>query len=166
MRYIVSVCILLLCVSCASVNVSYNFDPEADFSKIKTYDWAHPSEKSKDDELTIKQIRNAVNEQLRIKGISRSETSPDVLVAIHTKTKRRESTEQWGYEYFDYDFSQYRQGVDKYEYDIRTVVLDMIEPEQMTLIWRGAASAEVDYSDPASQLHEMVAGIFTKYPPR
>ena len=56
-------------------DVRYNFDKDSDFSKFKTYEWVVLKGATPVDDLTDKQIKEAVDAQLAAKGLSKVEGS-------------------------------------------------------------------------------------------
>jgi hypothetical protein len=165
-RYIQFIVFVLFCTGCASIDVSYNFDPEADFARIKTFDWLPGPEKEGPNELAIKQIEYAVNRQLQARGIVQSSENPDMLISVQTGKERRVESEAWGYQTGSYGFSEYRQGIDTFPYEIRDVLLEFIDPDNHALIWRATASTIVDPNKQAEQIQEIVAKMLENFPPR
>lgn len=182
-RYLLLFGFLFCFVSCATFNVSYDFDPETDFSRIKTYDWMPIPEKAQINELTLKHIKYAVNKQLETKGLRLTSENPDILIAIHGGKEKRVDTQEWGYAY-DYDYShagpfprrflrepagpdymQYRRGIDTYEYEVGTLILDFVEAKKKSLIWRGTSVGVIDPSKTSEQIYEAVTKMLENYPP-
>lgn len=184
-RYAVLLGIILCCISCATFEVNYDFDPEANFAAIKTYDFAPIPEKARGNELTLKHIKYAVIQQLQRKGLSLSAENPDMLIAIHGGKERRVDTQEWGYGYSDYDYYhqrafpgrfpgarppatdyyEYRRGMDTYEYEVGTLVLDFVDARKKTLIWRGTASGVIDPDRTREQISEAVTKMLEHFPP-
>src|ERR1700741_96737 len=54
-------------------DVRYNFDKDSDFSKFKTYKWVTLKGATPVDDITDKQIKEAVDAQLAAKGLSKVE---------------------------------------------------------------------------------------------
>src|SRR5580693_6920277 len=52
-------------------DVRYNFDKDTDFSKFKTYKWVVLKGATPVDDLTDKQIKDAIDAQLATKGLSK-----------------------------------------------------------------------------------------------
>lgn len=178
--------VLFLCVSCATVNITYDFDQEANFAVIRTYDWLPLPEKPYDNELTIKRIKYAVNRELQAKGLRATQEKPDILLAIRGGKEKRVETQEWGYGYDDRDSYyynwgphhpwgyrepsgrdrfEYRRGTDTYEYEVGTLILDFIDSEKKELIWRGTASGVIDPGNTAEQINEVVRKILVNFPP-
>src|SRR5262245_40861079 len=81
MLFAVTMCIVAVgCATAPTVNVDY--DTSTDFAALKTYDWMPATGNAAGDELLVKRIRTAVDNQLQAKGLSLSQGSPDVLVAM------------------------------------------------------------------------------------
>jgi hypothetical protein len=165
-RYIQFIVVVLFCTGCASIDVSYNFDPKADFAGIKTFNWLPGPEKKGPNELVIKQIEYAVNKQLQARGIVQSSNNPDVLISVQTMKERRVEREAWGYEAGSYGFSEYRQGIDTFPYEVRDVLLEFIDPSNDALIWRATASTIVNPNKQAEQIQEIVAKMLENFPPQ
>lgn len=62
--------------------------------------------------------------------------------------------------------TEYRQGVDTYSYDVRKVILKVIDAKKESLIWRATASFIVDPANQAEQIREVVAQIRENFPPK
>ena len=184
-KIIVISAILIFCFGCATMEVSYDFDHEVNFSAIKTYDWLPVPEKAKGDELLMKHIRSATNNELQAKGLKMSSENPDILIAIHGGKEKRVDFQEWGYAYdkHDYDhwgpgypwgyyrqpagrdYTEYRRGIDTYEYEIGTLMLDFVDAKKKELIWRGTARAVIDPGKSADQVNEAVKKILEPFPP-
>lgn len=177
--------LLLFCAACATFSVSYDFDPEADFTVMKTYGWKPIPEKKQVNEITLKRIKLAVAQQLQAKGFSQSSDNPDMLIALHVGKQKKVDTQEWGYQYGDVDsfvnvapsrrfifvqppareYSEYRRGIDTYEYEEGTLVLDFVDAKKKTLIWRGTATSVIDPQKPGEQINEIVAKMLENFPP-
>lgn len=185
-KYIVLIGLLVFCMSCATVNITYDFDQEANFAGIKTYDWLPVPEKAYDNELIIKRIKHAVNRDLQAKGLQMTKDNPDIVIAIRGGKEKKVDVQEWGYGYDDrthYDYNwgphhpweyrdpigrdrfEYRRGVDTYEYELGTLILDFVDAKKKELIWRGTATGVVDTSKTAEQINEVVGKILENYPP-
>ena len=80
----------------------YNFDAQADFSKYKTYKWVDIKSAQKPDDLTDRQIREALDGELAKKGLSKTDSdSADLFVgyqtAMNTEKEVTSFDSGWGY---------------------------------------------------------------------
>lgn len=187
----VGVIVLSMLWGCASISVDWNYDPGADFSGLKTFDWApEPQEKTGDpridNPLLGKNIRHVVENQLVTQGYQKSTTgSPDFWVSYHAAVKDEidvavieeyqgyRSPGRWshpGRPYRAPHEARVETRVEKYEYTEGTLILDIVDPAQKQLIWRGSAQSEIQQT--ASQekkmekLNKAVAKILSNFPPK
>ena len=66
-------------------DVRYNFDKDTDFSKFKTYKWVPIKDAQKVDDITDKQIKDAIDSALATKGLEKT-TSDDADLYIGYQT--------------------------------------------------------------------------------
>src|SRR5580693_10448201 len=80
----------------AAQDVRYNFMPEADFSKYRTYKWvntgnAHP------DQIMDAQIKQAVDSQLASKGMTKTgDDKADLYIGYQTSVNQERQWDAWG----------------------------------------------------------------------
>jgi len=179
----VLICVML-CMGCATFSVNQDFDPEYDFAGVKTYDWLPMPEKSQINEIALKRIKIAVNQELKTKGLQMSAETPDMLIALRAGREKRMDVQEWGYGYDDRDYYhgawfpgrvpvepagrdyfEYRRGVDTYEYEVGTLVLDFVDAKKKELVWRGTASGIIDPTKTSEQINEVVAKLLENFPP-
>ena len=161
-------------VSCASTyGVQHDYDKQVDFSNLKTYDWMPIPEKASMDSLSIQRVKNAVNAELKAKGLIMTSNNPDFLIAEHHESKDKVQVHSWGYDYGPY--GRYRGGswgsggISTYEYQEGSLILDFVDAKSKKLIWRGSAKAEIDDANTPEKreklINEAVKEILKKYPP-
>ena len=170
-------CILIcigLTISCSTIyGVKYDYDKQTDFAQLKTFDWMPVPDGENTDDFLVVRIKEAVNAELRTKGLKLTSESPDFLIAHHTATKDKVQVTDWGYDYGPY--GGYRGGywgqrnVSTYDYEEGSLILDFVDAESKKLIWRGTAKAEVQNvvsPEKSEQLiNKAVKKILEKYPP-
>ena len=85
--------IMILTVSCSSVHdVSYDYDRQADLASLRTYYWLAMPEGVKIDYFLLNRIRDAVNTELKAKGLKVTTYKPDFLIAVHFETEEKQRT--------------------------------------------------------------------------
>ena len=90
MRFIklLSISVLLVITSCASVRVTSDYDSQVKFDDYKTFAFYKPGiDKVEISDLDKKRILRAIEKEMLAKGFTKSE-SPDLLVNINTKTEK------------------------------------------------------------------------------
>ena len=173
--------------SCSSLRVSSDYDSEADFSALHSYEWLPaPRVESGDpkiqyDSLLAGRVKTAVNERLAEKGFERDAGHPDFLVTYHVAIDNKISVTYLNelYGYGPGWGPGYRRNIMHYgypsrnavvsEYQVGTLILDVVRAADRQLIWRGTASDEV-YPDNSTEarekrVREAVEKILEQFPP-
>jgi hypothetical protein len=161
-------------VSCASIyGVQHDYDKQADFANLKTYDWMQVPEKAGIDSLSVQRVKNAVNAELKAKGLMMTSDNPDFLIAEHLGKKDKVQVTDWGYGYGPYGgyWGGYwgPGGVSTYEYEEGSLILDFVDAKSKKMIWRGVAKAEINSANTPEKkeklIKEAVNEILKNYPP-
>jgi hypothetical protein len=163
-------------------DVRYNFDRGATFSKFKTYTWVEIKDAQKVDSLVEKQITTAVDRQLALKGLTKTESNDaDIYVGYQAAVeKEKEFTSYnsgWGYGggwyyggwYGGMGGSSITTGQTSTIY-VGQLVLDMYDPANHNLIWRGVVSKTLDPKakpeKQAKNLDKALNKLMKNYPPQ
>lgn len=173
---------------CSSMKISYDVDPQANFAGLKTYQWIKeppiPTGDPRIDGNTIlaTRIQEAVDTGLAARGFRTVASDPDFLVAYHVSLDRRQSVQTlnryygygpgWGYGYGASYRPGYWAGAPEtyvYEYEEGTLILDIVNPKNKELMWRGSAQDEVHFTSTPekdqTRLDEAVHKMLLKFPP-
>ena len=172
---------------CSTLQVSSDFDPQADFSALHSYAWL-PAEKIKTGDPDIKydslleaRIHNAVDAELQGKGYQLQSEAPDFLLAYHIAIDKKVSVTYlndlygygpgsgWNYRHRRMYYGFPTTEAVAYEYDQGTLLIDVVRADNKQLIWRGSATDEV-YLDSSPEVREKrlrhaVKEIFKQFPP-
>ena len=92
----------LMACKTVPVEVRYNFDKDADFSKFKTYKWVTLKDAAKIDDVRDKQIKTVVDAELARKGFDKTDAdTADLYLAyqagIETQQQFSSYKSDWGY---------------------------------------------------------------------
>jgi hypothetical protein len=173
-------------VLCAAVafgqDVSYNFDQQADFAKYKTYKWVQvQGAEQQVDDLVAKQITDAFDKHLALKGLSKATGgTADLLIAFQVAVNQEKQMTTWntGYGYGPgwggrWYGGYYGGGMTTATTStirIGSVVLDMYDATAKQLVWRGIASKQIDEkAKPEKRLKNLDKGaakLLKNYPPK
>jgi Domain of unknown function (DUF4136) len=152
----------------AAQDVNYNYDQSIDFSKYKTYKWAAIEGKMYPNEITDKNIRSAAEAELAKKGLTKTESAPDLLVAYQVAIDKETQIDTWGSGYWGW----YGGGMTSAKtstINVGTLVLDMYEPAGQKLVWRGTATKTLNAkSSPEKRqknLQKAMQKLLKNYPP-
>ncbi len=164
---------LFLANGFATVSVQQDYDTKADFGALKSYAWMKIPTSQELGDITVKRVKNAVDEQLALKGFVISEDDPDFTIALHGKIQNKVDVVDWGYSYGRYD--RYYRGyggtrrIDTYEYEEGTLLIDFVDTDSGSLIWRGSGTGVLDPSASPEKrekrVKDAVVKILAKFPP-
>lgn len=181
--------LLGLATGCTSLPVRTDYDPAIDFSELETYAWlertpaAGGDPRIDDNPLLHRRLHSSVDSALQSAGYRMVEAADaDFLVSyyitIDDMTSVTYINNYWGYGP-GWGSRYYRRSPGFYpvfsepvvfEYEQGTLILDIVRPEGRELVWRGAASRELDDSATPEQrqlrIDNTVRAILKEFPPR
>jgi hypothetical protein len=172
--------LLASAVTAFAQDVRYNFDKQADFSQFKTYKWVTLKGAQAPNDLVDMQIKAAVDAELAMKGLKRTDAdTADLYVgyqsAINTEKQYTSFDTGWGYGPGWYGGGWYGGGgINTTTGQTSTIyvgqlAVDMYQPGQKQLVWRGVASKTLDTkAKPEKQqknLAKAMTKLFKNYPP-
>lgn len=165
------VLLLFVFVSCSTVRVATDYDKTANFAQYNTFAYFKPGiDKAEISDLDKKRILRAIEENLSLKGMSKSE-NPGLLVSIFTKERERVDIYNnrygygWGWNpwwyggHYGRSVSQATEG---------TLYIDFIDAKTNKLVWQGMGSADLvthDMEGKEERIREIVSEILAEYPP-
>jgi len=173
---------LAVLIGCSSMKVNHDFDRQADFSSFQTFQWHESDANVKDtDPLSHERFINAVNSELRAKGMSEVTSNPDVFVTYSAEESEQMSLDTtymgggWGYGpgwgwggYYGAGMGGMGSSTTTVrKYNVGTVVLDMWDAKEKRLVWRGIVSDTVsdNPSKNSSKITKAADKLFKEYPP-
>jgi hypothetical protein len=165
-------------IACSGIRVTTDYDPNADFSDVRSYAWLDENSGVQGDRpdvasLLDRRVRSAVDSELQGKGIAAVDRSAaKVLVTYHlgVESKLDVNTINSGYGYGRYGrYGGISTTTTVHEYQEGTLLIDVIDPETKQLVWRGSGQARLrDYSTPEQReqrVKEAVKEILADFPP-
>ena len=145
------------------------WDPKADFSRLKTFAWSTDPKEDKgvgssivDPRWVNDHVQGAVDAELTKKGYRKVAEGADFLLDYHTQPGAVLSQDRWGY-YSWYSPAIYAGTVTRRE---ATLAID-VRDKGMRLIWRGGVT-KLAGSTPEkldSQIKDAIAEVMAKFPP-
>ena len=145
--------LLLLVVSCKiGPPVTADYDTSYNYQSLKSYSWVIPKDKTKVSTLNNRRHINAIETILNRKGFNKAESEgkADFLLKTHTimdkKTDVSSYYRVWGYHPFAFrhplHWPHHTTTVAR-EYEVGTLVLDIVDPVKKEVIWRGSVSRKL-----------------------
>ena len=83
-------------VICTIYGVKYDYDKQANFAELKTFDWMQIPENEDINRFTLQRVKNAVNAELKAKGLMMLSNNPDFLIAQHLGKEDIIRVTNWG----------------------------------------------------------------------
>jgi hypothetical protein len=158
--------VALLAGSATAQEISYDFDRSANFAAIKTYAWV--TGHSVKDDLNHKRIVAAIDAQLAARGLSKVEqgASPDALVTYHVGFARDLQVTGYGSTWGGYRSRPISARTE--QITVGTLAVDMMDAKTKSVIWRGAATRDMDVdASPEKReknLNKAAEKMFEHYP--
>ncbi len=174
--------LVALLSSCATVQVSQDYDTNYSFSEAKSFGWNEKLQlENRDvlhnDELLAKRFKRAIEEVLIKRGF-RLDAHPVLLVSYSytinsvLQTDPLESQFGFGYGYGRYGYRN-NVGINAWntirQYDQGKLVISIHSARTGHLLWKGTGTQEVfSYSDPdqiTRGVYEIVEAVLAQFPP-
>jgi hypothetical protein len=176
---------LLVAIACLvglalAQDVQYNFDPNADFTKYKTYRWERHPESLEVDDLTLGQLARGFDTVLAAKGLTRQDAGETDLVIVFQLAMNQERQLN-AYSTGGYGYGPYWRGgwygggttmttATTSTINIGSAVLDMYDTSTKQLVWRGMASKTVDQKAKPEKrqnnINKAAKKMLKNYPPK
>jgi len=168
--------ILLLPALALAQKTSFDYDKTADFTTMKTYTMKDGTKV--DDPFVDSRITAAIEAELKAKGLTRNDASPDVVVVYHLTldTQKDITSYSTGVAYGPYP---YRWGggwgggttnVRVNEILVGTLLIDVADAHKNQLVFRGMGVKEIDPQAKADKRDKNVAAAVKKvlkdFPPK
>ena len=167
---------------CSTVEVSQDYRPGSEFSRLKTFAWKSDTQEKSgdiriDSTLTDERIRTAVEQALISKGFSKAHgNAPDFHISYtYQITKRIQSypgNASIGFgSWFHHRHGMIglRSGTEISDYDEGLLIIDFTEPGSDTLLWRGKSTRTVsEHPTPENAIKgitEAVEKTLAQFPP-
>lgn len=168
--------------SCSSIQVSQDYQPGADFSQFKSYQWLPANLQTKPTQATFEKqnpliaerINSAIVNDFKQKGFRFVENGADAYVSYHikvsTKIRSRPVTTTVGVgTYWNYGSIGIQSSPEIQQYEEGTLIVDVLDKDNK-LMWRGTSTTYVEqHSDPQDTtklVNEVVAKLLEQYPPK
>jgi hypothetical protein len=157
--------------------VSYDYEKTANFAAFKTY--AHKDGTKVGQSLIDDRIVAAIEAQLAEKGLTKSESNPDVFVVYHMAFDKEKDISTYSSGYGGYGPYGWGWGggwaggtttTQVRDILVGTLVIDMADAKKGQLVWRGVGVKEVNtQANPEKRdksINNAVKKIFKNYPPK
>ena len=167
---------------CSASRVNTDSDPKMNLSSYHTFRFTDSDDQAGPNPLYHSSIlENAIHAQIAMelekRGIREDTQQPDMLVAYHTYTEKKQSSVNnyypmmyggWSWRFYPWGYTPYPYGYwNGYNrnYTEGTLIIDAIDAKSNQLVWRGSISDAINTpSDLHSKAVKAVKLVFKKFP--
>ncbi len=166
-NYVVIFMVVFL-TGCSSISVREDYNPQTDFSLLKTYDWAQETKDSGMNDLDMARVREAVNSHLSAKGYTKRSDNPDFLITVYLvkKDPNRVPGTDVSVNSATFSFSG-RTG--NFDDELGALILNFSDPKSNALFWQGSAGGVLKALKTPERrqerTNEIVTRILNQFPP-
>lgn len=181
MRTFLLTAALACLAACASgPTVRADQDPDADFSRYRSYGFVDQSgtDRAGYSTLVTTHFKTAIRREMEARGYVYTEENPDLLVNFFTSMQERSDTRSTqgiflGTQYYRNRFGVYTawplysRDVETTNYQVGTASVDVVDAARKQLIWEGVAEGRITSEareNPGAAIADAVGDIFGKYP--
>ncbi|NPV04032.1 MAG: DUF4136 domain-containing protein [Syntrophaceae bacterium] len=132
----------IMIAGCAAT-INHAYDPAANFTGLKSYNWAAGGTGSGRD-LVVKNVQYHADRVLEKKGFRRTAENPDMLITISYENEI---------------------GISEYGYRLRMLTLAIQKADGRQAIWRGTATGSISADAGSGDLQSAVEAILKSFPP-
>ena len=169
--------LLAICCTAASAqDIKFNFLRGTDFAKYKTYKWVKIPNAQYPNSILDDQIMRAIDAQLSLKGLTKTEDNPDLYVTYQVAVNQEKqwnsySTggDMWGWGGWGGWGGMSTTTTTSSTINIGTLDCDIYDVSTKKQVWRGEASKTLGSGkDPVKvekNINKAMAKLFKKYPP-
>ena len=153
------VCFLALTISCAPTKsvdrgVNMDYDVNAEFSRLKTYEWVSLPGTMRIDQFNRIRIQDVANSELKAKGLKLTSQNPDLFIVMYGgQTKAVDMTVMMDYEV----------------YSVGRLKLAFYDAKTNDEIWWGETRADLEHHMTPEEKDKVIAfavhRILAHYPP-
>lgn len=166
---IISSLLLLMSIAGFGQDVTYNFMPGTNFSNYKTYKWERVPGQKYPDQILDAQIMQAIDDQLKLKGLTKvTEGNSDLVATYQVAIDQQREWNAYGGG-VGFRFGMGNATATSSTLNIGTLVLDFYDVKDKQQIWTGKATKQLDpKKDQAknqANLQKAMAKLLKNYPP-
>ena len=158
-------CLSILVSGCTVIKVDSNYDAGFDFSNLSHYSWLEMPVDFPVDNLSFRNVKTAIDQQMKNKGFSRTTGAADFIISLQGhKNTVRQAPQSTSASRVSGQYSaneQFQEGM---------FTVTIIDAKTDRLIWEGHAKGLVapnlSTEDGVKKVNEAVAKLLADFPPK
>ncbi|HEY6303652.1 MAG TPA: DUF4136 domain-containing protein [Terriglobales bacterium] len=167
MRTRLALCVMLACITstiAVSQQVSVNYNHSQSFSQFHTYAWGSNNANQVQDSIMAQVAQQDIDTALQGKGWQKVQENqnPGVIVTANGGMKQQTSYSAWGMRGIGGGMG----GITPEQNVIGTLIVDLYDAKNESLIWRGIAQATLNNNGNKNQqmLQKAITNMFKQWP--
>jgi len=167
MRTRLALCVMLACITSTIAigqQVSVNYNHSQSFSQFHTYAWGSNNANQVQDSIMAQVAQQDIDAALQGKGWQKVQENqnPDVIVTANGGMKQQTSYSAWGMRGIGGGMG----GITPEQNVIGTLIVDLYDAKNQSLIWRGIAQGTLNNNGNKNQqmLQKAVTNMFKQWP--
>ena len=161
---------LVLVAVAPAQDVNYNFDRGKDFATFKSYKWIQIPGGVQLDDLTSRQLASAIEAELGMKGLSKTDAdTADLLIGFQVATQQERQINAYGMG-GGWRFGGGMATATTSTLTVGSLALDMYDRANKELVWRGVATKTIDPDAKPDKrqknIQKGVEKLLKNYPPK
>ena len=168
--------ILAWCAVALAQEIRFNYVQGTDFSKYKTYKWVKIPNVQYPNQILDDQIVKAIDAQLALKGLTRTEENPELYVTYQAAVNQEKQWnsyssggDYWGWGGWGGWGGMQTTTTTSKTINVGTISCDIYDVATKKQIWRGDATKTLgsgkDPKKVEKNLNKAMTKLFKKYPP-
>lgn len=162
-----ALCAMLLCIAsaiAAGQQVSVNYNHNQSFSQFHTYAWGSNNANQIQDSILAQVAQQDIDTALQGKGWQKVQENqnPDVILTANGGMKQQTSYSAWGMRGFGGGMG----GITPEQNVIGTLIVDLYDAKNQSLIWRGIAQGTLNNNGSKNQqlVQKAITKMFNQWP--
>jgi hypothetical protein len=149
-------------------SINTNYAPGTDFSKYHSYRWVQvQGATTQVDQILDQEIKQSIDKQLTAKSLAKKDADPaDLYVAYQVAVQQEQELNAYGAPGWRFGGMA---NVTTTTIDVGTLTIDVYDPAQKQLLWRGSATESVSKGTSPekkqAQLDKAMAKLLKNFPP-
>jgi len=160
---------LLGAASAILAGVDIGYDAQADFTKYKTYGWGTGGWEAPN-LTTEKRIHLAVEQQLAAKGLTKTDTEPDLLVVTFAASSTEERVDAPSFAGLPNTWTGWSVATTSRGSFNGSLAVDLVDRQTNQMVWNGRAYANLGLNPnpekTGKKVMKIVEEMFESYPPK
>jgi hypothetical protein len=165
----IPVLLIFLLIPASMASVSVDYDKDKAFADYKTFGWK-PGSPARS-QLNQERLEASIRAQLESHGMTQSDGEADLYVVTHVSIEGKTRVDVDNFGYGGYWRGYQMSTVHVSNFEVGTLIVDLLDGETNRLVWRSVATKTLPYKQPSpdktvKKINKIVGKMFKNFPPQ